>query len=138
MCAPRGALRHPPLEQIDLRDRELFFRIQRRHHLVLVLRGDAEDEFAFLQLARRHDGNPFALPEDALVRVEPEFGFPFAVVRPVTAQAILREDRQDIAAEIDGGGRRRVALAHDRTQREHKDAGQRVGGGEWQHETGGK
>jgi hypothetical protein len=47
-----GALGDPALEQGDLGGLELADGVAGRHHLFLVLRGDAFEEFAFFRAAR--------------------------------------------------------------------------------------
>ena len=60
---------------------------------------DAKKQLALAALAR-HDDRVFG-PQRRLLDVEPQVGLSRLRVGPVAGEAVLREDRQDVAAEID-------------------------------------
>ena len=63
---------------------------------------DPKDQLALIRLAG-HDRQAAALElgERPFLRVEPQAGFSGLVVRTVAGEAVVREDRPDIAREID-------------------------------------
>src|SRR5438034_10577497 len=88
----------PPLEDVDLSGTErLDAGVGRRHPLRLVVGGDPCDQFALARCA----GDDRALGDGTLADVETELRFPLARVGPVAAEAVVRQDRPDVAAEID-------------------------------------
>ena len=56
-------------------------------------------------LPGHEDRRVLGLPEQPLARVEPQVGLPLVRVRPVALVAVLREDRADVAVEVDRLGR---------------------------------
>jgi hypothetical protein len=70
----------------------------RWHDLVGVGGEDMFDQQAFLWFARHNDLES----EGALAHVEAELGFAAIIIRPVAKQAILGEDRADIAIKAEG------------------------------------
>ena len=72
---------------------------RRRHHFVGIVAGDRADQLALAALAR-HD-HRVGLAQGAVLEVEPQVGLARLGIRPVAGEAVFREDRQDVAAEID-------------------------------------
>ena len=100
-----GPARHPALQQFDLtRGERLVLPFERRHPSRLVGAGHSLDEFARLNLAR-HDGNGSRLGSlgrgTALIQPQPRL--PFLLIRPVTGKTVVRQDRPDVAVEVEGG-----------------------------------
>ena len=101
----RRPLSDPPLEQIDLfvsEPADLGFR--RRHHGIGIGRDDSCDEFARGDILRHN--RPTAaveLTRSLLGDVEPQTGLPVATVGTVAGEAVVGEDRPDVAVERDPG-----------------------------------
>ena len=99
VASPRGAFGDPAAEDVDLRrGQPRFVRVRRRHELVLVRGDDAFDERADLGLA----GDERFLGQGGLAHVEPELGLAVRFVLAVAAEAVVREDGEDVPAEAHG------------------------------------
>src|SRR6185295_18854429 len=72
---------------------QLLVRLGRRHHLFLIGGEDTFDELAFVRLA----GDEGFLFEDGGAVVEAELGLALVLVRTVTGEAVVGEDRADVA-----------------------------------------
>jgi len=97
--SPDGAFRDPAAEDVDLRRGEpRLVRVRRRHDLVLVRGDDAFDERADLRLARDEG----FLRQGGFPHVQAELGLAVRLVLPVAAEAVVREDGQDVPAEAHG------------------------------------
>jgi hypothetical protein len=103
--APGGALGDPAAQQFGLPGLQArLVRLRRRHHFVLVGRNDPPDELAGLGAAGNHGldgvgGRPFP-------RIQPEVGLAVAFVGTMAAEAVVRQNRQHVAAEADRFRRR--------------------------------
>ena len=112
------ALFNPEAERFLLVCGQLFVGGRRRHHLGGVGREDARPDFA---LRERAGGDGRAAVEGAggvLGSIEAEVGLAGLGVKPVTGETGLREDRSDVAIELDdaiggGSGQRRDAQHQD-------------------------
>ena len=93
------ALVDPSLEGFDLSRGELLAGFRRRHQFVGILGRNALEELALAALAR-HDHRILG-SEGPLLEVEPQVGLARVRIRPMAGEAVLRQDRQDVAPEID-------------------------------------
>ena len=120
---PRRAFFHPTFEQLDLRGLERLVVLRRRHHVVLVLRGDAADQLALFQRPRHHrDLAGLPLAKRRVLHVEPQLGLALVRVRAVAGEAVLGKDRTDVAVEIE------LRRGEFRAGRDGKREEQRQGG----------
>src|SRR5688500_16888458 len=101
MPAPVRSLVAPTFQHFHLCRSAACLRLAWRHHFVGIRRTNAQNEFTLFGLAGHDDCEPVAFPENAFTRIEPQPRLARAFVRSVTLEAVLRKDRQDIAAEID-------------------------------------
>ena len=74
-----------------------FFSARRRHHRIGVIGEDAGDQFALVGMAGSED----AAFDGAVAVVEPELRLARGTVRPVTAVAVIGENRANLAVEAD-------------------------------------
>ena len=114
--------RDPLLERFLLGGRQLLQRLRRRHHFVRVFGTDAFDEFAFLHIPR-HDrpGLHRVVPA-----IDPQIALASGAVRPVTCEAILRENRSNVAVVLElGSDLCRLFLSIDATERRGNGDSQR-------------
>ena len=121
---PGRAFGDPALEKIDLCGRKLFARLRRRHDFLGIARRDARHHLALLQVA----GNNRVVAglrglERLVLHVQPQLALALVFVRPVAGEAVVREQRADVAVELDGlrrwlGCRRRDAALRPRQQRQ--------------------
>src|ERR1043165_3990071 len=95
------AFGNPLPQQFLLRRCEFLVGFQRWHHIVLVRVVDAVDQFPLLGVA----GNDGALLQRDLADVEPNLGLAIVFVRAVTDEAVLGENRPDVAVELQRMGR---------------------------------
>ena len=101
MRLPWGTLSDPAFQQIDLLLGELSAGIKRWHSVIRIVRRDAADQFALIQLSG-HDGEVilmFCLC--AALQVEPQIGFAARLVRTVAEEAGIGEDGPDVAIKFD-------------------------------------
>ena len=97
-----GTFGDPAFEGFLLRRAQGFVRVLGRHLLVFVVGEDAGDECAFVRLAK-NDGEVAGLGglQGILADMEAEAGFAVSFVGAVTVEAFVREDRADVAIELD-------------------------------------
>ena len=95
------ALGHPAADERDLFRSNVLVAVLRRHLLVGILGREAEEEFTVGGLSRHDHRIAVAVAGDALPVVEPQFGFAAMGILPVATQAVLREDRPDIAVKFE-------------------------------------
>jgi len=97
----------PAPEGLDLLGGEVLVRLRRRHAVLLVGGDQPGDELAVIRLTRDDDGVAAAIQRGVRGVVEPQP--PLAVVRvlPVAVEAVLRQDRTDVAVELQLRRRRR-------------------------------
>ena len=88
-----GPGRDPALKHIFLLRGERLVDRGRRHDLLGVDRIDAGDQLAFLRVARR-DGSRF---DGSLAAVEPQIGLARGTIGAVAREAVLGQDRPDVA-----------------------------------------
>ena len=100
-----GAFGDPLLERFFLGGGELLVGFRRRHHRVGIGRVGARDERALGRLA----GDDGIVLDGDFAFVEAEVGLAGGAVGAVAGEAVLREDRADVAVvlELVGGGERR-------------------------------
>src|SRR5262249_32888017 len=94
--------------------------------LVLVFRGDAPVQFTPVEASRHNGARAFALRERAFRGVEPEVGLAPGLVGAVAGEAVVREDRPDVAGEGDGRLRGPAEL-HRREEGEARQHGRVAG-----------
>ena len=75
---------------------------------------DAQDQFTLRGRARCDDRQAMEGAIEAVLGIEPEFGFAGALVRTVAAEAGVGENRQHVPPEIHGSVRRGAEGGHDR------------------------
>ncbi len=107
VALPRGALLDPQLEQRDLPRRQRLAGRRRGHAPLRVLLGDALVQLALVQLAGDDGAFLGAVAEEPGLRVEAEVGLALVLVGAVTLEAVVGQDRLDVAVEIDGLRQRR-------------------------------
>ena len=76
---------------------ELEMGLGRRHQVIFILCIDEVDELGILGVAR----DKGILVDGCFPHVETQLGFPCRLVRAVTGEAVLRENRPDVAIEAD-------------------------------------
>src|SRR6478672_10528900 len=89
-------------------------RVGRRHSILGIRLGDLFDQQAVRRVARLDD--PF-LEEHALLRVEMKFRLTLLLVRTMTCETVVGQNRQDLAVETDGRWRVLTLGAHGRSRR---------------------
>jgi hypothetical protein len=107
---------HPRDEFFPLVGRELPGRIGRRHLFRRIVARDPPDELARLGIAR-DDGSRAGsrLRVDSFPPVEAQIRLARGLVRPMAGEALVGQDRPDVAAEIE---RRRIGVKR-RGKRDH-------------------
>jgi hypothetical protein len=91
------ALLNPALDQLPfLRLERRLVRVRRRHHLVLVRADDALPEFGLFEVARHQGTDALTLGRGSLESIQAELAFAVRLVRAVTGEAVVREDRPDV------------------------------------------
>ena len=118
MASPDGAFGDPAAEDVGLRrGQPRLVRVRRRHQLVLVGGDDAFDERADLGLA----GDERFLGQGGLAEVEAQLALAVRLILAVAAEAVVREDGQDVPAEAHG-------LRRDGGQGEREEGAEQRGG----------
>ena len=102
-----GSLGDPAFEGLDLLRRDLLAGVGGGHPHTRVARQQSLDEFTLGRLSR-HDrnGSRFDRLESDLWDVQSQPGLALSLVRAVTLEAGVRQDRPDVAIEGDSIGRR--------------------------------
>lgn len=113
VLAVRGSGNNPAAECFNLLRSQFFVGIRRGHHLVGVFGQDPLNDGTLVGRSRFDGLNPVFHRVSSLGGVEAEICLPLFGVEPVTGKAVVREDRPDVAVEIDGlvGGGTRSGLA---------------------------
>ena len=104
-----GPFLDPADEQLLLGGRERLLGLGRRHHLLGVVGEDPVEHHARVGVAR-HKG---AALDGLVTLVEPEVGLAAGTVGPVAGEAVLHQDRADIAVVGEFVGRRGRAGGQD-------------------------
>ena len=114
MRLPLRSIFNPLFDQRDLLIVQLLVEILRRHPLVDVVRSDAAEQLAFIQLAR-NNRVPAAVQfsEGTFLIIQPQTRLARPFIRPVAGEAIVREDRANVPVEVDFAG---VQNCSDRQQ----------------------
>ena len=94
------ALVNPFADDFNLRLIQLVTGVLRRHPVVGIVGGDAEEQLAFAPVAGSNRGDVLALTQGAFADVEPKTGFAGLLVRAVAGKAVQRQQRPDIAIII--------------------------------------
>lgn len=94
-----AALGDPAFDEIDFLGLERFAAIGGRHFFHRIGRRDSMNELAFVGLAWDERAWLALFAMEAFERVETEIGLPFVAIGAVTEEAIVAEDRADIAIE---------------------------------------
>ena len=97
-----AALFDPAAQECDLFRSQRLSRVGWRHARVWVVGFDAEDELAVFGIAWDDGRSGFARGMRVLRAVEPELGFARGGVWSVASEALVGEDRADVAREVDG------------------------------------
>ena len=98
VCGPLG---DPSFQDRLLLGRQSSIRLRRRHQLAGILRVDPPDQLARLGIVR----DDRVGIDRGVSDVESQLGLAFIRILPVAIEAVLREDRPDIAIEVQGGRR---------------------------------
>ena len=96
----------PPLEQRLLVVIEFLVRLRRWHDLVGGGRVDQFPSQACSRVSRHNRGHAILLSVSAFRRIETQLGLSLLLVESVTSEAVLREDRADVAIELQWFGDR--------------------------------
>ena len=99
MLLIRRTLLDPELQRVLLLLRELLVRLRRRHEVVLFRRDDALPDLALRQIARFDWKRAVLRRVGSFRRVEPQLGLALLRIEAVAREAVLREDRADVAVE---------------------------------------
>jgi len=101
MLSPLRPLGDPATQHFFLRIGEGFaVRVGRRHQFVLVGRDDTLPDLARLKIGRDDGTNPVAFGLGGGFLVETEIGFAMTRVGTVAVEAPIREDGENLAAEV--------------------------------------
>ncbi len=92
-----GTFVNPSLEQLALLDGNFAIRFWRRHLLLGIRRVDARDELALGGFARRNHSRL----ESSFREIQPQVRLTFPSILTVAVKTVLRQNRPDIAIEID-------------------------------------
>ena len=95
------ALGDPALEQRFLGGIEFLSRVGRRHEIVLIVRRDAPDQFALAWLAGDDRRGAVEIGQGTFASVEPQIGLALLGVGAVAGEAVVAEQRPDVAREVD-------------------------------------
>ncbi len=117
VLVPFRPLIDPLLEDFDLMRSQHLPRFPGRHQLVRVATGDPVNHLALPALPRHDDR--FLGPERAFLGVQPQVGLSGPAVGTMTEEAVIRQDRQDLLAEIHRG-----RIARQRPGRQDTDGHQ--------------
>src|SRR5262249_13150425 len=103
---PPGALLDPAPDQLDLLGSELASGAGGGHALGGIIGGDAQVNLGLVRLAGDEGTVAVTVAEGALLCVQPEVCLALRLVGTVTPKANIRQDRADIAVELDRRGGR--------------------------------
>ena len=95
------ALADPELECFQLLRRDLFMRLRRWHDFIGIGTDDARDDAAGLHIARLDGKASFDGFVSALGGVETQVGLPFLRIEAMAGEAVVTEDRADVAIEVE-------------------------------------
>jgi hypothetical protein len=116
MSLPRSALRNPPGQQLDLPiGQSGRAGVLRRHPPAQILGSDTLDEFAPGNVSRRKSDVAAQIALSPRFCVQPQLTFSLALIGPVTRITFIRENRPDIAIELDRSGLGRSQRAERET-----------------------
>ena len=123
VLAPRSTLSNPFCQDFDrLPVQRLLVRISGRHDQVGIGRGHAFQEGTFFRLARNNHCIAASIFGGGLALVQPQLTFSRALIKPVTGETVVRNDRSDVTIEIDvarrHGPRVRCKNKHNKTETE--------------------
>ena len=95
----RGALVDPALDELHLRRRET---VVRRHELEIILGADSQVELARGRVSGGDGAVAATILEGALPGIEPQVGIALVRVGAVAGEALVGEEGEDVAVEVDG------------------------------------
>jgi hypothetical protein len=126
---PFRALLDPFLEERDLVRAQREVRLRRRHDLLRVSRGQAMEQLTLRGVAGLDDELAVLQRlERALRRIKPELALARFLIRAVTEEAAVREQRLDVIIEVDAGRKRGCAEGqHGRGKKHGGEAGEQPG-----------
>src|SRR5262245_49658324 len=99
MFFPLRPLLDPASNQLDLLWRKLLPEAWRRHVLIGVRGGQSPKQFALLWIAGDKYSMPITIDKELLLVIQPQIGFAFLGIWPVTLKANVGQDRSDVAIE---------------------------------------
>ena len=94
-------LRDPSLHRLDLRRRQPLVRFRRRHQFVFMRTEHAQHDLAFLRLPRHDRGVSAQIRVGRTRLVQPQVRLARLRILAVTVEAVLGEDRPDVAVEVE-------------------------------------
>ena len=98
---PVGALIDPAPEELFLMIREALSRVARRHSGQAVRRVHPADEAAPLRVSRKDGKAAAQIGQSAVPRVQAQGTHALVLVRPVTGEALVRQDGPNVPVELD-------------------------------------
>ncbi len=98
------AFADPPLQRLDLVRRKLLLGVGRRHAPSRIFCGNALIDFAVVEVAGDDPMTPAQVGRRAFRRVEPQAAQPVFRIRPVALVTLVRQNRPNIAVELDFSG----------------------------------
>ena len=113
-----GALGDPVAQQFFILVGQWLAGFRRRHQVVLVAGGDAGEQLAPGRFAGNHRRVAVEIGHYSFACVEPETGLAMIGIRPVAGEAVVGEDRADIAVKLNLTGFRQPGGEDDRKQQE--------------------
>ena len=112
MLFPLDAFRNPLTQSLLFEIAQSHIRIDRRHQIFFVIRLDPPNDLAILRFPRNRREVAIAqICQDAFKNIEPQIRLAIRFVGTVTLKALIRENRPNIAIEINRFGSRRKAEA---------------------------
>src|SRR3954471_17572174 len=100
MHSPLRAFIDPSPKRFLLLRRELAVALRRRHHLIRIVAENALDGFA-VRAPAGHDGDgAVVIRLRLLLLIEPQVSLALRLVRTVALEAVLAEDRLDVAIKV--------------------------------------
>jgi hypothetical protein len=95
-----GSLRNPSFEQGNFLRCDWFFVFGRRHQLVLIIADDALDDLAIFRIPRDNGKIPTKIGKGTFLGIHAVVCITVLRIGPMTGKALRREDRADVAAEV--------------------------------------
>ena len=98
---PRCPLCNPPAQQFNLPGNRPFLEFRWRHPLIGIIGRDPRDQLTLLDLSGYDHRIARAVAKCILLAIQPQVSLPCLRVRPVARVTEFRENRSDLAIEVD-------------------------------------